>query len=86
MGMEIENEIGEFFGVHNLVEYKSPTDHNFNQCSICQALVYTYYYYARHQTWDVTLSLIVSKGHFDILNWLTSQGMGYAQRLSLIHI
>ncbi len=38
MGMEIENEIGEFFGVHNLVEYKSPTDHNFNQCSICQAL------------------------------------------------
>lgn len=79
-GVEIENGIGEFFGGHNLVEYKSPTDHNFNQFSICQALAYTYYYCDRHQTWDVTLSLVVSKGHFDILNWLTSQGMGYTQR------
>lgn len=79
-GVEIENEIGEFFGGHNLVEYKSPTDHNFNQFSICQALAYIYYYCDRHQTWDVTLSLVVSNGHFDILNWLTSKGMGYVQR------
>lgn len=40
-GVEIENEIGEFFGGHNLVEHKSPTDHNFNQFFICQALAYT---------------------------------------------
>ena len=38
------------------------------------------YYCDRYQTWDVALSLVVSKGHFDILNWLTSKGMGYVQR------
>ncbi len=79
-GVEIENGIGEFFDGHNLVEYKSPTDHNFNQFSICQALAYTYYYCDRYQTWDVTLSLIVSKEVFNILNWLSSQGMEYIQR------
>lgn len=79
-GVEIENGIGEFFDGHNLVEYKSPADHNFNQFSICQALAYTYYYCDRYQTWDVTLSLIVSKGNFNILNWLSSQGMEYTQR------
>jgi len=30
LGVGIDNEIGEFFSGHNLVEYKSPTDHNFN--------------------------------------------------------
>ncbi len=79
-GMEIENGIGEFFDDHNLVEYKSPADHNFNRFSICQALAYAYYYCYRYQTWDVTLSLIVSKGSFDILNWFSSQGMEYTQR------
>jgi len=80
LGVGIDNEIGEFFGGHNLVEYKSPTDHNFNQFSICQALAYAYYYCYRYQTWDVTLSLVVSRGHFNILNWLNSRRMECTQR------
>ncbi len=77
---DIDNEIGEFFGKHNLIEYKSPADHDFNQFSICQALAYIYYYCERKQTWDVTLSLVVSKSHFNILKWLGSQGMEYTKR------
>ncbi|EOS22951.1 hypothetical protein C806_03573 [Lachnospiraceae bacterium 3-1] len=76
MRLELKgNRSLQFINEFNLTE-----DHNFNQFSICQTLAYTYYYCDRHQTWDVTLSLVVSKGHFDILNCLTSKGMGYVQR------
>ncbi len=79
-GVRIDNFIGEFFGEHNLLEYKSPTDHEFNEFAICQALSYAYYYCDRYQTWDVTLSLVVSKSHFNMLNWMDRQGMRYTKR------
>lgn len=79
-GVSIDNGIGEFFDGHNLIEYKSPADHNFNQFSICRALAYIYYYCDRYQTWDVTLSLVVSQGRFNILNWLRSRGVKYTRR------
>lgn len=78
--VKISNGIGEFFKGHNLVEYKSPTDHSFNEFSVCQMLSYAYYYCTRYQTWDVTLTLIASKENFNILDWLASQGMEYSSR------
>ena len=83
--VSIDNGIGEFFKEHNLVEYKSPTDHQFNEFSVCQALAYAYYYCNRYQTWDVTLSLIVSKEYFNILKWLASQGVEYTKRYQGIY-
>ncbi len=79
-GVRIDNFIGEFFGEHNLLEYKSPTDHEFNEFAICQALSYAYYYCDRYQTWDVTLSLVVSKSHFNLLKWMDAHGMRYTKR------
>ncbi len=76
----IDHMIGEFFEEHNLLEYKSPTDHIFNEFAICQALSYAYYYCDRYQTWNVTLSLVVSKEHFDILKWISLQGIRYIKR------
>lgn len=40
----------------------------------------TCYYCNRYRTWDVTLSLVVSKAHFNILNWFSSRGMEYTKR------
>ena len=84
-GVSIDNGIGEFFEEHNLVEYKSSTDHKFNEFSVCQALSYAYYYCNRYQTWDVTLSLIVSKEYFNILKWLASQGVECTKRYQGIY-
>lgn len=81
----IDNRIGEFFGKHNLLEYKSPTDHDFNEFAVCQALSYVYYYCDRYQTWDVTLSLVVSKAHFNILKWLNSKGLRSKKRYDGIY-
>ena len=78
--MAIDNLLGEFFEEHNLLEYKSPTDHNFNQYSIFQALSYVYYYCDRYQTRDVTLSLIVSRAQFDLLKWLDGEKIAYSRR------
>jgi len=78
--VKIDNLIGSFFGEHNLLEYKSPADHQFNEFSICQALSYAYYYCDRYQTWDVTLSMVVSKTHFNILKWLDLQKIQYTKR------
>lgn len=83
--VKIDNLIGSFFGEHNLLEYKSPTDHQFNEFSICQALSYAYYYCDRYQTWDVTLSMVVSKTHFNILKWLDFQKMQYTKRCDGIY-
>ncbi len=78
--VKIDNQIGEFFGGHNLMEYKSPTDHDFNEYGMFQALSYAYYYCDRNKTKDVTLSLVVSKSHFNLLKWLDKQGVKYSKR------
>lgn len=78
--VKIDNQIGEFFGGHNLLEYKSPTDHDFNEYGLFQALSYAYYYCDRYKTKDITLSLVVSKSHFNLLKWLNKQGIKYSRR------
>ncbi len=61
------------------MEYKSPTDHDFNEYGMFQALSYAYYYCDRYKTKDVTLSLVVSKSHFNLLKWLDKQGVKYSE-------
>ena len=78
--VKIDNQIGEFFGEHNLLEYKSPTDHDFNEYSMFQALSYAYYYCDRYKTKDITLSIVVSKSHFNLMKWLNKQGIKYSKR------
>ncbi len=78
--VKIDHPIGEFFGGHNLLEYKSPTDHDFNEYGMFQALSYAYYYCDRYKTKDITLSLVVSKSHFNLLKWLDKQGIKYFKR------
>ena len=81
----VDNPIGEFFKGNNLLEYKSPTDHQFNKYGIYQVLSYAYYYCCKFQTEDVTASLIVSKKHFNIMKWIDSQGMDYTRRYDGIY-
>ncbi len=78
--VKIDNPIGGFFGGHNLLEYKSPIDHDFNEYGMFQALSYAYYYCDRYKTKDITLSLVVSKSHFNLLKWLDKQGIKYSKR------
>lgn len=78
--VKIDNQIGEFFGENNILEYKSPTDHGFNEYGLYQAMSYVYYYYDRYRTTDVTLSMVVSKNHFNLLKWFNRQGIQYSKR------
>lgn len=78
--VKIDNQIGEFFEENNILEYKSPTDHGFNEYGLYQAMSYVYYYYDRYGTTDVTLSMVVSKNHFNLLKWFNRQGIQYSKR------
>lgn len=78
--LQLANSIGEFFKGYNIVEYKSPTDHNYNQFAIDQALAYGYYYKQKERTDDLTVTLIVSKNHFNIVKWLNFNNIKYAIR------
>lgn len=83
--VKIDNQIGEFFGENNILEYKSPTDHGFNEYGLYQAMSYVYYYYDRYRTTDVTLSMVVSKNHFNLLKWFNRQGIRYSKRYQGIY-
>ncbi len=78
--VKIDNQIGEFFRENNILEYKSPTDHGYNEYGLYQAMSYVYYYYDRYRTMDVTLSMVVSKSHFNLLKWFDRQGIRYSRR------
>ncbi|MDE7312769.1 MAG: hypothetical protein K2N87_14305 [Eubacterium sp.] len=78
--VKIDNQIGEFFRENNILEYKSPTDHGYNEYGVYQAMSYVYYYYDRYRTMDVTLSMVVSKSHFNLLKWFDRQGIRYSRR------
>ena len=73
--VKIDNQIGEFFRENNILEYKSPTDHGYSEYGLYQAMSYVYYYYDRYETTDVTLSMVVSKSHFNLLKWFNRQGI-----------
>ena len=83
--VKIDNQIGEFFEENNIIEYKSPTDHGFNEYGLYQAMSYVYYYYDRYETTDVTLSMVVSKSHFNLLKWFNRQGIRYSRRYQGIY-
>lgn len=78
--VKIDNQIGEFFRENNILEYKSPTDHGYNEYGLYQAMSYVYYYYDRYRTMDVTLSMVASKSHFNLLKWFDRQGIRYSRR------
>jgi len=83
--VEIDNQIGEFFSENNLLEYKSPTDHGFNQYGLYQALSYAFYCCDRYQTMDVTVSLVTSKAHFNMMKWIAKREIQYKKRHSGIY-
>ncbi len=78
--VKIDNQIGEFFVENNILEYKSPTNHGFNEYGLYQAMSYVYYYCDRYKTTDVTLSMVVSKSHFNLPKWLDRQDIRYSRR------
>lgn len=78
--MKIQNGIGEFFEVHNLLEYKSPTDHKWNEYAVYQALSYAYYYCERYQTKNVTITLVVSREHYRLMRWFACEKITYRKR------
>ncbi len=84
-GIYIDNPIGEFFEGYNILEYKGPSDHQFNEYAIYQALAYAFYYCSRYRTKDVTVSLVVSRSHFNILKWLDAQKIDYCKRYDGIY-
>lgn len=83
--VKITNQIGEFFEEHNLLEYKSPTDHKYNEFALYQAMSYAYYYCYRNNTKDVTLTLVASRNHFNMLKWLDKQKIKYSKRYDGIY-
>lgn len=78
--VRIDHPVGEFFKKHNLLEYKSPTDHDLNEYAVYQALSYAYYYCDRYRTKDITVSLVASRAHFNLLNWMKRQKIAYDKR------
>ena len=78
--LHLANSIGEFFKAHNIIEYKSPTDHKYNHFAIDQTLAYGYYYKQKALSEDVTITLVVSKNHFNIIKWLNSRRKSYVMR------
>lgn len=71
--VKIDNQIGEFFRENNILEYKSPTDHGYNEYGLYQAMSYVYYYYDRYRTMDVHYLWWSARAILICLNGLTDR-------------